>query len=212
VSPSRRLIRGRSRAGQRGQGMVEFAIIVPVFLLLLMGMLEFGFVFTHNLTLEYATREGARAGSTLSDGGLDAPTCAAIDQNIINAVTKVLKSPGSPILGYPNAVASIKIWESDVNGNAVAGTINTWTNKNDGSGTFSPPASPVWTPCTRHSSTWLSGACGSTTCPPDSIGVSLTYTYTMITPLGSIEKFFGPPGPATLLMTDKTVMSLNPTN
>ena len=42
--------------------MVEFAVIVPVFLLLLMGMLEFGFVFTHNMTLEYATREGARAG------------------------------------------------------------------------------------------------------------------------------------------------------
>jgi Flp pilus assembly protein TadG len=193
----------RTRDGQRGQGMVEFAIIVPLFMLLLMGMLEFGFVFTHNLSLEYATREGARVGSSLSDGGsgATAATCTAIDQDIINAVTKVLKSPGSPILGYPNMVASIAIWKADASGNPVAGTINTWTNKNDGSLTFNPPASPVW-PCTSRNSIP----------PSDSIGVSLSYTYTMVTPLGAIEKFFGPAGPATLLMTDKTVMSLNPTN
>ena len=108
-----RLFALRSRRGQRGQGMVEFAIIVPVFLLLLMGMLEFGFVFTHNLSLEYATREGARAGATLSDGNGVVATCAVIDQAIINSVTKVLKSPGSPILGYPDAVSSIKIWSAD---------------------------------------------------------------------------------------------------
>ena len=202
----------RSHAGQRGQGMVEFAIIVPVFLLMLMGMLEFGFVFTHNLSLEYATREGARAGATLSDGNGVTATCNVIDQAIVNAVTKVLKSPGSPILAYPNAVASINIWSANSSGNPIAGTTNTWNNKGDGSLTFTAPGSPVWLPCSRHSTTWLSGSCGSSTCPPDSIGVSLSYTYTMITPLGAIEKFFGPPGPATLQMTDKTVMSLNPTN
>jgi len=198
-----RLFARRARDGQRGQGMVEFAIIVPVFLLLLMGMLEFGFVFTHNLSLEYATREGARVASTLSDGGSSATaaTCTTIDQAVINAVTKVLKSPGSPILGYPNAVAWIKIWRSDASGNPVAGTINTWNNKMDGSLTFTPPAVPVWTCLSR-----------SSVLPSDSIGVSLTYTYTMVTPLGAIEKFFGPAGPATLQMTDKTVMSLNPTN
>ena len=207
----------RSRERQRGQGMVEFAIIVPVFLLLLMGMLEFGFVFTHNLSLEYATREGARAGSTLADGGGNTTTCASIDQNIINAVTKVLKSPGSPINGYPNAVASIKIWQADTSGSPMAGTTNTWSNKNDGTLTFNAPGSPVWTPCNRHNTTWICSSgcpayCSGNVCPPDSIGVSLTYTYTMITPLGAIEKFFGPAGPATLTMTDKTVMSLNPTN
>jgi Flp pilus assembly protein TadG len=211
VSLTPRLFR-RSRTGQRGQGMVEFAIIVPVFLLMLLGMLEFGFVFTHNLSLEYATREGARVGATLSDGNGVTATCNAIDQQIINSVTKVLKSPGSPLLNYPNAVTSIKIWDADAAGNAVGGTTNTWNNKNDGSFTFVAPGSPNWLPCTRHSTTWLSGACGGTTCPPDSIGVSLSYTYTMVTPLGAIMKFFGGAGPATLQMTDKTVMSLNPTN
>ncbi len=204
-----RSIRGTRSHGGRGQGLVEFAIIVPVFVLILMGMLEFGFVFSHNLTLEYATREGARVGATLSDGNLGPATCNTIDQNIVNAVTKVLQSKGSPIAGYPDAVASVEIWQSDVDGKPIPGTVNTWDNRNDGTLTFKPPAIPVWTPCTRHSIPWL---CGSSVCPPDSIGVSLSYTYTMITPLGAVEQFFGPPGPATLPMTDKSVMALNPTH
>ena len=63
-----RAARGRGPA-ERGQGLVEFAMLVPFFLLLLLGMLEFGFAFDQNLTLEYATREGARVGSALANGG-----------------------------------------------------------------------------------------------------------------------------------------------
>ncbi|MGH2464169.1 MAG: hypothetical protein ACRDGI_01795, partial [Candidatus Limnocylindrales bacterium] len=112
------------------------------------------------------------------------------------------------------------IWQSDLSGNPLgASTTNTWTNKNDGSFTFTQ-GTVNWAACSRHAVTWLCGGsnpaclpyCSGSICPPDSIGVSLTYTYTMITPLGAIEKFFGPAGPATLPMTDKTVMSLNPTN
>ena len=42
------------RRGQNGQSLVEFTLIIPVFLLILFGMIEFGFVFTHDLTVEYA--------------------------------------------------------------------------------------------------------------------------------------------------------------
>ena len=55
-------------APQRGQGLVEFAMLVPVFVLLLLGMLEFGFVFDHTMTLGYATREGARSGAAFGGG------------------------------------------------------------------------------------------------------------------------------------------------
>jgi hypothetical protein len=48
--------------------------------------------------------------------------------------------------------------------------------------------------------------------PPDSIGVSLKYTYTLVTPMSAIMGFFGPGGPATLPMSDQSVMALNPTN
>ena len=40
-------------------------MIITVVMLLLLGMLEFGFLFDHHLTLEYATREGARVGAAL---------------------------------------------------------------------------------------------------------------------------------------------------
>ena len=63
------------RDRSRGQSLVEFAISVPVFVLLLFGMLEFGFAFSHNLTLEYATREGARTGAALGPGTANIP-CA----------------------------------------------------------------------------------------------------------------------------------------
>ena len=58
----------RERDGRSGQGLVEFAILVPAFAILLFAMLEFGFVFSHHLTVEYATREGARVGAALGNG------------------------------------------------------------------------------------------------------------------------------------------------
>ena len=44
-------------------------MIVPLFMLILLGLLELGFVFDHLLTISYATREGARTGAALADGG-----------------------------------------------------------------------------------------------------------------------------------------------
>ena len=49
---------GRSR----GQGLVEFALILPAFLLLIMGIIEFGYVLTVYTGLFNAAREGARVG------------------------------------------------------------------------------------------------------------------------------------------------------
>ena len=42
-------------------------MIVPLFLLFLLGLLEFGMVFDHVLTISYATREGARTGAALAE-------------------------------------------------------------------------------------------------------------------------------------------------
>ena len=55
--------------------MVEIAYVVPLFMFILLGILEFGFVFNHHLTLEYATREGARAGAALADGTVKDANC-----------------------------------------------------------------------------------------------------------------------------------------
>ena len=44
--------------------MVEFAIILPILLLLIMGIIEFGLIFNAYLTIQNASREGARYGIT----------------------------------------------------------------------------------------------------------------------------------------------------
>jgi hypothetical protein len=203
----------RDRGDQRGQGLVEFAALVPVFMLLLLGMLEFGFAFDQNLTLEYATREGARVGSALANGGGDlgcgagqSPNRATVDPQIVAAVERVLVSPGSrakPALGM-----EVRIWKASSAGNPV-GSQNVWTYTGPNTGPvvdgqsigFTQTAQP-WNPCARVNG----GPSGV-----DSLGVSLVHTYRFQTGLSGILGFFGSSF-NQLTMSDKTVMALNPTD
>jgi hypothetical protein len=200
------VIRGfsRSRRGKRGQGMVEFAILVPAFLIVLFGMLEFGLVFSHHLTLEYATREGARVGSALGNGTSQAP-CTQIagqpepvDWVVIAAVQRVLTSPGSPVV--MGNVSSVHIYKSDASGNETS--TNVWLPGGDGKAVDGVPL--------QFHQTTFGWACASRKKSPigsaDSIGVSLTYDYQSVTPLGLILKL----GNGKLSITDRTVMALNP--
>jgi Flp pilus assembly protein TadG len=50
----------RRRERQRGQALVEFALVLPLFLLLLLGIVQFGTVFRDYIALTDATRVGAR--------------------------------------------------------------------------------------------------------------------------------------------------------
>ncbi len=57
---------GRSRVRarrQEGQSLVEFALVVTPMLLILLGIVQFGFIFNAYVTLTNATREAAREGS-----------------------------------------------------------------------------------------------------------------------------------------------------
>ena len=50
------------RHGRRGQSLVEFAVILPVFLLILAGIIDFGLGLYSQMTIINASREGARLG------------------------------------------------------------------------------------------------------------------------------------------------------
>jgi Flp pilus assembly protein TadG len=52
----------KSLKNEKGQSLVEFAILLPLLLLLLMGILEFGIMLNSYLTINNAAREGARLG------------------------------------------------------------------------------------------------------------------------------------------------------
>lgn len=47
---------------ENGQSMVELALTLPVLLMLLCGILDFGWIFSNKLATTYSCREGARYG------------------------------------------------------------------------------------------------------------------------------------------------------
>ena len=85
------MTRARPLRSRRGQSLVEFTLILPVILTMVLGMLELGFAINHSTTIETATRQGARVGSQLVNGSR---TCGGgvtassnlVDPQIIGAV------------------------------------------------------------------------------------------------------------------------------
>jgi Flp pilus assembly protein TadG len=93
-----------------GQALVEFALVVPVLLMLVTAILQFGLLFNKYITLTDAARSGARA---LALGrGLSDPCDLAVTQTVASAVgisltasqvTTTLASPDSCGTGsYPS--------------------------------------------------------------------------------------------------------------
>jgi TadE-like protein len=194
-------LRSHLRRGvERGQSLVEMGMLLPLLVLIVIGTLEFGFVFDHHLTLEYATREGARAGAALAHGGSGPPGCAGasdVDPRIIAAVQRVLTSPGSPV-NVAN-VSEIHIYNSGPDGEE--GATNVWRH----SAGMGPVVDGVALNFVQHSVAWPACNRNNTAVGTQSVGVSLTYTYVYQTPFRFL---FG----NGLTMTDRTVMQLNPTN
>lgn len=52
---------------KKGQGLVEMALVLPIILVILLGIIEGGFLFAHKLEIQNATREGARMLSLGAD-------------------------------------------------------------------------------------------------------------------------------------------------
>lgn len=192
------------RSGERGQALVEFSMVVPVFMLILLGLLEFGFAFDHQLTLSYASREGARTAAALA-AGADLADCRDVDAYVVSAVERVLDSPGSPVAGNLGQVSQIRVYKAGTTGGEL-GPVNVWTPGNgptvDGKQLHFAATSSGWNSCTRS----------NLITNPDSAGISITYAYRAVTPLSSLLAFFGGEGWRTLVMTDRTVMALNPTD
>jgi hypothetical protein len=208
---SRRTPTRQQRAAERGQSLVELSLIIPVFLMLLLGMLEFGMAFDHAITITYATREGARVGAALVNGGGTAgcstgqsPNAAAVDPQIVAAVERVLTSPGSQI--RLSAISEIRIYKATATGTETTGLVDVWRYSLnggpavDGAPLDFAPVSTGWLPCNR-----------TNTLPAPSVGVSIQYRYTFATPLAGIFALTGGTSASGLDMSDRSVMAMNPT-
>lgn len=69
----------RRRIGERGAAAVEFAIVLPVLLLVLVGMIDWGRYFFLEHVVVNCARESARAGSVATSDILQARAQAVLD-------------------------------------------------------------------------------------------------------------------------------------
>lgn len=60
-------LRRRRLAGDRGAVMIEFLLVAPVIVLLMVGMLEFGNAWRRVGTVERATQQGARTAASMAN-------------------------------------------------------------------------------------------------------------------------------------------------
>lgn len=106
------LRRHRQEDRQRGAAAVEFAIIVPLLLSMLLGVIDFGVAYSDNISLQAAAREGARQGIT--NGDIIASVTAAkgnLDPSKIQSKFVVDTTGGAPgklvvCLRYPQRSVS----------------------------------------------------------------------------------------------------------
>ena len=114
---------------------VEFALILPILLAILLGIVEFGWMVKCNLTLANATREGARTAS------LGATTADISNRVTTSASPLVVTSPtGSITMQFSgNGGTSYQAWPADTaattstsakNGVAVGNLIRISTTSN----------------------------------------------------------------------------------
>ena len=95
---------------QTGAAMVEFAIVLPLLLTLIFGMIEFSIMLYDKAMITNATREGTRLGILFRTDPIPATGIGSIPDTVDNYLQNNLIS-----LGQPNAT-----WTTSVSGTCTA--------------------------------------------------------------------------------------------
>jgi hypothetical protein len=144
---------GGARRRTRGQALVEFALVAPLFFMLIFGIIEFSLINVAIGAFNFAAKDAARLGSLLGR------TSANADSQMIAVIR------GHVVDIAPAAIVKIEIFQSDEEGD-----INTSAeDAYDGNG--NALSAPTWPPDLRNDT--LIGA--------DYLGVRITYRYTYLT-------------------------------
>ncbi len=130
----RRLLLGDRGRQEGGAAIVEMAIVLPLLVLLVFGIIEFGLAFNKRLTIGNATQSAARVGTAIANNEYaDIALLEALEQGLIS-----LPSQGQDI------VKSVQIYKADAVGNPANGcpssTCNVYTYSYD-------PSGCNWIPC-----------------------------------------------------------------
>jgi Flp pilus assembly protein TadG len=190
---------------ETGQTLVEFALILPIFLILLMSVVEFGFLFNATLAVNFASRNAsliaAEAGSSVL---ADCAILAKIEQDI-----------GSPL--DERNIQSVTIYKADRAGNAT-GPSNVYSRTGS---TTCTGFTPNTVPYTIGTNTYpmgeapVGGRCDvlagcSPAIPMDSIGVKIVYRYHFLTPLRGLVSLLPGASAGYLDFSWSNVMRMEP--
>lgn len=98
----------RRARSERGAELIEFALVFPLLLLLVLGMVDFGFLFQRYEVLTNAAREGARIGvlPSYTDADIRARVCSYIQGSGL-AVTGTCPTPTNPTIVPSDTTVSI---------------------------------------------------------------------------------------------------------
>jgi Flp pilus assembly protein TadG len=87
-------IRPRARIrDQRGAAAIEFALVLPILLLLLFGIIEFGFVINSWISVTHAAREGVRVYALTNDAAQGQTAGVNAAPGLTNPVTCTASLP-----------------------------------------------------------------------------------------------------------------------
>lgn len=173
---------GAASGEPRGQSMVEFALVVPIFLLLVIGLMEFSVAFHALLGINFASRDAALlAAEAASDSGADCVILESIESDV-------------SVPADDTSIEEVRIyWATDTGGVMPGNPVNVYVRT--GSTTCSLPDGVSMT--VPYSLVGAAGypedmrcdvlaGCGGAHDTVDTIGVQITYRHDWVTPLASI--------------------------
>jgi len=158
-----------------GQALVEFALILPILLLLLIGLIEFAFVWNSRNTVLFASRDGSMLAA--EGGNLSGTDCVLLDR-----IERDIVSPASAI-----KLQQVTIYWSDLNGVQIGSNSNVYDRTGSticdyGNGTtLTVPYSLTTGGYLEASRCNTLAGCGGSHTTVDTIGVKVTYKHNWLT-------------------------------
>jgi Flp pilus assembly protein TadG len=93
--------RRKTGTNERGAEALEFALVLPVFLTLVFGVIDFGYMINRDTVINNASREGARTGALN-------PTANAIECTVRQSLSTV-ETPGGPPNCRPSGTPKVTV-------------------------------------------------------------------------------------------------------
>jgi Flp pilus assembly protein TadG len=196
----------RRRRRERGQSLVEFSLVIPMFIALVVAIAEFSLLFSSFLSVGFASHDAVQLAATYGN-------TTNADSAILLRITNDISTPADP-----KKIKTVDIYQVDTSSSAAnpvsgAETIYTYDG---GAHTFTMPdlttvvlpfvqtvnGYPTSNRCNANAGIGCTG--GKTTV--DTIGVKITYQYAWLTPFPALFSGSGS-GP---LITQINIMRLEP--